>query len=60
MALNYNLKRAALDYTKELMVAKMTNSTVVMEEKTGKNVALFMREVYDGFIELFEDVYDSD
>ena len=60
MALNYTFKRAALDYTKELMVAKMSNSTITMEEETGKNVALFMREVYNEFVELFEDVYGSE
>ncbi len=57
MALDSRLKRVALDYTKELMVAKMSNSTITMEEKNGKNVALFMREIYNEFVELLEDTY---
>ncbi len=59
MALDYRHKRAALDYTKELMVAKMSNSSVVMEDKSGKDVSSFMREIYNEFVELFEDVYGS-
>lgn len=60
MALDSRLKRVALDYTKELMVAKMSNSTITMEEKNGKNVALFMREIYNEFVELLEDTYESE
>jgi len=60
MALDSRLKRVALDYTKELMVAKMSNSTITMEEKNGKNVALFMHEIYNEFVELLEDTYESE
>ena len=60
MALDPRIKKVAIDYTKELMVAKMSNSTITMEEKTGKNAALFMREIYNGFVELLEDTYGSE
>lgn len=60
MALDPRIKKVAIDYTKELMVAKLSNSIITMEEKTGKNVALFMREIYNEFVELLEDTYESE
>ncbi|WP_024295025.1 hypothetical protein [Lacrimispora indolis] len=60
MALDPRIKKVAVDYTKELMVAKLSNSVITMEEKTGKNVALFMREIYNEFVELLEDTYESE
>lgn len=59
MDLNFSAKKYAFDCTKDLMVAKMSNSTITMNEETGKNTASFMREIYNEFIELLEDVYES-
>jgi len=59
MALDYTIKCEALKCTKEVMVAKMSNSAITMNSSGGKDVALFMEEIYNGFLKMYEDVYSE-
>lgn len=47
-------KNWVLNTTKEIVVAKMTSSTVTPNEIGGKAVAVFMEEVYNKLVELVE------
>lgn len=53
-------KNWVLNTTKEIVIAKMTSSTVILDEAGGKAVASFMEEVYNKLVELVEkdDVKD--
>lgn len=45
-------QRYALDATKELVAAKLSNSTLRVCEEGGKEVADFIEAIYNKFVEL--------
>ncbi len=45
-------KQFALVATKELVAAKLSNCNLVISEDGGQNVADFIGEIYDKFVEL--------
>lgn len=45
-------KRFALEATKELVSAKLSNCNLIINENGGKDVAEFIEEIYNKLVEL--------
>ncbi len=41
-----------IEKTVEIIAARMTNATSIPDEKSGKNVAAFMQEIYNKLVDL--------
>ncbi len=41
-----------IEKTVEIIAARMTNTTSIPDEKSGKNVAAFMQEIYNKLVDL--------
>lgn len=49
-------ERTAFEAAKEIVIAKMTNTTIPPCEDSGKNVGEFFQEIYDKLLEIAKSV----